>query len=382
MKRLRIVLFFLSLPVLGQTTGKKFQVLPYGFLKSSAIYADGAIGSYNNINLSAPTFAVPKISTINSSSRLSFQTQQSRIGFEFKKAQVSGKFEFDFIDFNKASPTTQMNPRVRIAAVTYQIDSQNKFIMGQDWDLFAPVTSYTYDIVGLYFLAGNSGFMRQQFQFLHQLNEWELGAALGMAGNNPGTVDTNLEQGKTPSYSVRASKQIEGGKFGVSAIYSSLEYLDVNGARHDSYGINLFYEKLFGNFGLKSETYYGQNMANIGLLTIGKGTATQNVREYGGFLTANYKLNEKNSVFGGIGGAFVTRADDVKPFSLKVTNDIVDSPGITSNIVSRLAWEYRFTPDFSWITEVTRFQTTTALSENKKQLNVVPTVESGILLFF
>jgi hypothetical protein len=75
-----------------------------------------------------------------------------------------------------------MNPRVRIAAVSYS------------WDLFSPVTSFTFDYSGLYF----------------------------MAGNNPGATDSDLELSKSPTYSARASYDLPAGRAGASAIYSRL----------------------------------------------------------------------------------------------------------------------------------------------------------------
>ncbi len=65
-------------------------------------------------------------------------------------------------------------------------------------DRCSPTTAYTYDIVGLYFLAGNTGFMRQQAQYLKTVGTWEFAVALGMAGNNPGVTDNDLELGKSP----------------------------------------------------------------------------------------------------------------------------------------------------------------------------------------
>lgn len=246
------------------TTLNGFDATLYGFVKASSIYATEGLASYNNINLSAPTHAVAQLRSIDKSSRMSFQTQQSRVGVNLKKGdQVSSKLEFDFIDFNKSSPTTQMVPRVRIASVTYAWDN-NKVIIGQDWDLFSPVTAYTFDIVGLYFLAGNSGFMRQQAQILNTQGDWEFGAALGMAGNNPGVVDADLEIAKSPTYAVRASRKVPGGRVGLSGIYSRLTYESSNGRTHDAYGANAFYEQVMSRLNLKSEAYYGQNLANLG----------------------------------------------------------------------------------------------------------------------
>ena len=192
MKKYLLVVLLLFISGASASTQKGFEAEAYGFIKASSIYSSEALASYNNINLSAPTHAVAQTKAAEKVSRLSFQTQQSRVGFNLKKGdRLSAKLEFDFIDFAKSSPTTQMNPRVRIAAVTYVWENQ-KVIIGQDWDLFSPVTSFTFDYVGLYFMAGNTGFMRQQLQYLNTQGNWEFGTAIGMAGNNFFNTDTFL----------------------------------------------------------------------------------------------------------------------------------------------------------------------------------------------
>lgn len=359
---------------------KGFDLEFYGFLKASAMYSSEALASYNNINLSAPTHAVAHTKDADEKGRLSFQTQQSRIGFNLKKDQnLTGKFEFDFIDFSKSSPTTQMNPRVRIASATYAWANQ-KIIVGQDWDLFSPVTSFTYDYVGLYFLAGNTGFMRQQLQYLNHQDKWEFGAAVGMAGNNPGTMDSDLETGKSPSYAARVSYALNSGRVGASAIYARLKY-EANDSTHDAYGYNLFFENNYSLFNVKSEAYYGQNLANIGSLSIGKGTATEDVKEYGATLTAQYKLNQKHIPFGGLGVARVDNKASVTPISFNA-NNVITNPGITSNFLMRAGWEYKVTEDFSWVSEVSHYETTSKLTSSQIQTQVVASVESGVQLRF
>ncbi len=352
----------------------------YGFIKASATYSSEALASFNNINLSAPTHAVGQTRDQDQVSRLSFQGQQSRLGVNIQKGEnVSGRLEFDFIDFNKSSPTTQMNPRVRIASVTYK-EGNSTFIFGQDWDLFSPVTAYTFDIVGLYFMAGNTGFMRQQFQYLHTLGSWELGAAIGMAGNNPGSIDSDLETSKSPSYSARISRKLSNGRIGLSGIFAKLDFDSVGGPNREAYGLNAFYEQTsLGNLALKSELYYGKNLANIGSLSIGRGNASTDVKEFGGTLSGQVKIAENDFIFGGVG---LAKADgsEVPNFSLSATNVII-SHGVTHNFVSRLGYEHRFTPDFSWLTEVSRYETSTRIS-NEDQLNIVGAVETGVLLRF
>ena len=380
MKKIILPLIALTAAPAQALTQKGFDAEFYGFVKASAMYATEALGSFNNINLSAPTHAVAQTKNADKLGRLSFQTQQTRAGVNLKKDEhLSAKLEFDFIDFSKSSPTTQMNPRVRIASVTYGWENQ-KVIIGQDWDLFSPTTAFTYDYVGLYFLAGNSGFMRQQFQYLNTQGKWQFGAALGMAGNNPGTMDGDLETGKSPSYSARASYALENGVIGMSAIYATLKY-NTNHTSHDSYGYNAFFEKVFGETSLKSEAYYGQNLSNIGSLTIGKGTADQDVKEYGANVTLSHKLTPKHVPFGGIGLARVDDKQSVTPFSLSTTN-VITNPGIKDNFLMRFGWEYKVTDDFSWVSEVSRYETTSKLAANDYQTNIVGSLETGIQLRF
>lgn len=362
-------------------TSRNFTLTPYGFIKASTTVAGGALGSFNNINLSAPTHATAQTRSGDKTSRMSFQGQQSRFGTTLKKDNILGKFEFDLTDFNKSSPTTQMNPRVRIASVTYQVDSKNKFIFGQDWDLYSPVTSLTYDIVGLYFLAGNTGFMRQQFQYLHETDGYEFGGAVGLAGNNPNPTDGDLERSKTPTFSLRATKKLENGRMGISGIYTNLSYALENGTRHDSYAGNFFLEKTAADLQIKSELYYGQNTSNIGLLGIGKGTSLKDVREFGGDITLSWKMKEAEVFFGGVGATFIDNRSEISPFALNA-NDSVATTGIAKNILARIGWEHKFTPDLSWITELSRYETTSKLAANHYQLNVVPMIESGMLMNF
>jgi len=380
MKKYLLVLSFVCFTSASASTQRGFETEVYGFIKTSAMYATEALASFNNINLSAPTHAVAHTKSADQKSRMSFQAQQSRAGVNLKKGtDLSAKLEFDFVDFAKSSPTTQMNPRVRIAAVTYNWENQ-KIIIGQDWDLFSPVTSYTYDYVGLYFMAGNTGFMRQQFQYLNTQGKWEFGAAVGMAGNNPGTMDSDLELGKSPTYSARASYALSAGRIGASVIYSHLKYAE-NDSSHDVYGYNLFLENSLGETSLKSEVYYGQNLGNIGTLAIGKGTMNEDVKEYGGTLTLSHKLSPKHIPFGGIGFARIDNRDAITPISFSATNTITN-PGVSGNFLARIGWEYKVTDDFSWVTEISRYETTSKLASNQYQTNTAESAETGIQLRF
>lgn len=345
----------------------------YGWIRASAIYSSGGVASFNNTNAVAPTHAAARTNVKDESSRLSFQTQQSRIGTTLKKQDILARLEFDFVDFNKATPTTQMVPRVRIASVTYGWENQ-KVIIGQDWDLFSPTAAFTYNYVGNYFLAGNAGFMRQQLQYLRTEGDYELGGAIGLANSNPTANEGDTELSRSPSYAARISKKLENGKIGLSGIYAHLSYKTTNLASTDAYGVNAFYEKTFGLLAVRSEAYFGQNLANLGALTLGKGTGEVDVKEYGAYASAQYKLSEKNFIFGGAGIAMVDNRSEIP--------SVPASPAIRKNFLTRFGWEYRIQEDFSWITEVSRYDTTSKLADNRYQLNIVGSLESGIQLRF
>ncbi len=361
-------------------TLKGWDLSAYGWIKTAVIGASESLGSFNNVNQTAPTQAAPHLNSLSSASRLSFQAQQSRIGALLKKNKdVTGRFEIDFFDINKSSPTTQMNPRLRIASITYSKDSY-KFIVGQDWDLFSPVNGFTYSHVGMYFMTGNTGFMRQQVQILKDVSSWELGAALGLAGSNPGIAESDLEATKSPSYAVRSSYKLDKGRVGVSAIYSTLKYSEVSNARHDDYGINAFFEQAAGEFSLKSEVYFGQNLNNIGTLSLGKGTATSDVKELGGMFSLLKKVDDRNGWYAGAGFALITEPSELERLSLNASRVVVN-PGIKRNYILRFGWEYKIAEDLAWFSEVSRFETVYKLP-GRDQLNIAGSLESGLQLNF
>lgn len=357
------------------------KIVPYGFIKASVTAADSALGSYNNVNMSAPTFAVAHSKTGDAQSRTSFQVAQSRIGATMQKgAKISGRIEMDFIDFSKSSPAQQTVPRLRRALVTYKGEGWHMDI-GQDWDLFAPTNPYTYDIVGLYFNAGNSGFQRQQIQYHRDMNNWQFSGAIGMATQNSSTTDKDAEMSNTPSFSVRAKNTTGPVISGVSAIYSRLNYTSSNDSWHDAYGLNAFFEREVSTFGLKAEVFYGQNLGNLNTLTLAKGSSTANVREWGGFLSANWQACENNKIFGGFGIDRVTNKQNVAAIAYDANNNLT-SNGAFSNVLTRLGWEHQIEKDFSFMLEVTRFQTASLLSAKNEKTQVTHSIESGILWKF
>jgi hypothetical protein len=373
-----IVLFFLS-----ALHAQELKITPYGFIKASTTAADHALGSFSSINLSAPTHAVARTRTIDENSRSSFQVAQSRIGATVQKSDtVSGRFELDFIDFNKSSPTTQMVPRVRRAVVTYKGDGWHGDI-GQDWDLFSPTGAYSYDIVGLYFTAGNTGFMREQAQYHRDLEDWQLSAAVGMAGSNSTAADSDLETSNSPTYSIRIKRTTGPFVWGYSAIYARINFAATTDRWSEAYGNNIFFEKETATYGLKAELFQGQNLANTAALSLARGTSTRDVREWGGHISGFVALNETNKIFGGAGVDRIDNKGAIAAANISAAGVVNgNATGARHNFLTRVGLEHIIEKDFSWLTELSRFETNNKLSASNYRTEVAHMLETGILWKF
>lgn len=352
---------------------------PYGFIKLSTLVSSSGVGSSNAFNQAASTQASPHLKNIDDDSRLTFQAQQSRIGFLISRSkEIQGKFEFDFVDSAKASPTVQMNPRVRVAAITINQDDY-KIIIGQDWDLFSPMSPYSFNSVGNYFMNGNIGFFRQQIQYLSTKGKIDYGMALGLAGPNASAQDTDLEISKSPSYTGRIAYLLENGKIGISGLYTNYKYETVQGPRRDSFGISPYFEKKWGTFELRSEVYYGQNLANTGANALGRGTNDTNAKELGGFVSF-YKALEQFDLFGGAGIARITNPQEIKELQLNA-NNTVTNPGALSNSSIRIGLRKEIFKDVDLLSELTRYETKYKLATGK-QINEAYVIETGVRLTF
>jgi hypothetical protein len=60
----------LSIHSASAATHKGFETEVYGFLRASSLYSSDALASYNNINLSAPKHAPPRITSTDKKGRL------------------------------------------------------------------------------------------------------------------------------------------------------------------------------------------------------------------------------------------------------------------------------------------------------------------------
>ncbi len=308
---------------------------PYGFIKFGYNASTRSLDSFGNNNLSAPTAAHPDLTASDSDFQSSFQAAQSRIGTWIRMQEhVKGQLEFDFIDFKLASPTTGSKPRLRIAKISYSPSENQEFIFGQDWDIFSPNKPYSFNIVGLYFQAGNLGFMRQQVQWKMTSDSSLFAVALGLPGKNETATDADLERSKYPlfssSYTFKFSPHFDAGVSG------TIGKLDIGPNLTGVYGINPHFSlKLPGTIDFKAEGYFGQNLGNAGFLPLSIASTSEIIHEAGGYGSFKSPLSSKINLLGGIGFANVTDAVGAPtPFAsnLRVKNNIRTSIGISYEI--------------------------------------------------
>lgn len=355
---IRRVFLGLTLATLGVSSPARAAVewKPYGFLLPNIEVSSSAVESFSQPNMSAPTAAGnPSAAVAPDRARSTFEVAQSRLGTKIIPSdKVMGQVEIDFIDFTKASPTTAALSRLRIAKIEYSINENHRILFGQDWDLFSPLGPHSMNFVGHYFEAGDGGFMRHQLQLLSKCGDFEIGSALGLSTANATSRDSTVELARLPTLALRgAYKRNDGTQLGASIIGTRIETLLADRTYLNAYGTNLFGQIKLGNTEFRSEMIYGQNLFNLGSLTLSHGYGTTSIREISGWMSFKSSLAEKVSLFGGGGLARVINGQKV----LVSTASPSTGPGIRSNFTMRLGAEYKIQDGLSVYLENSYFQT-------------------------
>lgn len=301
-------------PVEEKKPDDKPLVRVYGIVKPTIVVGNG-LESFGSPNYVAPTAAVnPLFLADPDAVGLSFQAQQTRVGVAVGEGSpVKAQIEVDFVDFAKSSPAQATSLRVRQAFMEWSPADGHKLTLGQLWDMFSPLNTHTYNLVGALFQSGNSGFMRHQLMYVASLGSVEVGAALGLVGQNVTAILNNVEYSRTPTVALRAGYRAEKTAWvGASLIGTRLTF-DANLPTEEgrmAYGGNLFAEVTSGPLNVRAEAYGGQNLANLGLLTLAQGYRTNDVAEVGGWVSGKLSL-DKHAVHLVAGAAVVTSVDDM-----------------------------------------------------------------------
>jgi len=380
----------------------------YAWIKPTVVFSGSPVESFSQPNASAVTAAgnpvlaaFPGGAGTQDEASLTFQIAQSRLGFWFnEKGAVRGQFEFDFIDFTKSSPTVQALPRLRIGKVEWALSDSTVLMAGQDWDLFQPVNPYTVDIVAVAFQAGNTAFMRQQAKLIWHSDSLEIGGAVGLAGINA-AAKASIPEHNIPSFALRAAALFgPAGRIGVSAIATNWRFSPDNAAERKAlagaaglYGDVTPAER----FNIRFEAYGGQNLANMGALSLGQGNALEDLKEVGGFLSAKYGFTDAHALYGLVGYAKVLNDEDVlasynypgvmagaMPDPAESAATLAGTgPGIKQNLTARLGYQYTLDKTVSVMAEGFFFNTEHVLNgEFDDELDGKQTAVGGELGIF
>ena len=373
----------------------------YGTLDARVVLSSDAVESFGQPNAVAITAAGnPVLADSPASPRYTFQVAQTRLGLRVKEqGPLSAQVEIDFVDTSKATPTVASMPRLRIARAYWKVTSRHTLALGQDWDLHAPMNPHGINLVGALFQSGNSGFMRQQIQYLYDSGDVEAGAALGFPFPNNAAKDSLAELAVPPTLSVRAGYRSGRNRVGVSAIATSLLFGrgTPQAQRAPAYAFAFFAELLPGDTtNIRLELNAGQNGANLGLLTLSHGAVEGNIREAGGFLSVRHAFTEKHAVLAMVGTQQVVGAATPLPSyryspapsgGLETPVLAGTGPGMRSNAGGRLGYTYEVIPGGSLVVEGFAFRSRHVLQPQNLSAGLDPTttalgVEAGILFAF
>ena len=311
-------------------------VTAYGWVLPTFAAASGPVSSFGIANQQAATGAYPT-SFANGEAlfRTRFAVSQSRLGVAYSPVPALRLVgEADLVDLALSAPVLTMRPRLRQAFIAWEVGANTELLAGQAWDLLNPGLPFTYNVVGLFYTAGNVGFMRQQLRLTYRTAPWELAAAVAGSG-----IDTNASDGavglnKVPLLQLRATyRTAAGAQLGAAAVAGTVAYSrggDV--LRRPLWGIDAFATASVGRLESIGLVYAGQNLADSGSLTIANGGPRRDGREVGAYVSGRLALDGPWRLHGGLGAAFSATA------SRRVTNfDPVAAANGTTSILHNIA---------------------------------------------
>ncbi|MCM0605067.1 MAG: hypothetical protein KA715_03180 [Xanthomonadaceae bacterium] len=337
----------------------------YGFILPTFYISDSAIDTFNRNNLTAFTAAAnPVLSVRPSLPTSSFQVGQSRLGFDFPIETLGkGVLEFDFIDFTKSSPTTAALPRVRRASIDLALGDGYSLLAGQDWDLFnSGVHPYTYNFVGHFFSAGDSGFMRTQFTLKKKIESFQIAVSFGLPAANNTSIDSTTELSLLPVTELQAQWSTDSIRFGVTLL-GALTLTDVNSSDRIMSAGAVAYEESSSKdspLSTKAKVYCGKNLSNLGMLSLSYGRIGNDVSECGAVFTPKYQLSSSTGVFLGMGFAaaiqpeMVAAAYSGSPGSYTLNTQL---PGIERNLTARIGFDHELAPKVKVFSELSFLST-------------------------
>jgi len=325
---------------------------PYGIIRPAVVFGNG-LESFGFNNFAAPTAAAnPVFNATPDDVGMSFQVMQSRFGVVIGEGYPArATLEIDFVHLDQSSPITAAYPRVRQVFFEWLPREQDRLVVGQTWDLFAPLNTPSFDLVANMYLAGNAGFMRPQAMYVRTTERFEYGAALGLQGPNNAAGLASVEYSVAPTVAARAGIRAEKqGSLLASVIGTRIRLGEAPAMRRWrwAYGGALSGEGTVGPFNVRAEGYAGTNLGNLGLLTLTQGSVVASVSEMGAWASLKYTPSPYHTAHLVAGGARLLDDHDLRlgytpavgaNRALRVSTN---GPGIPQNVITRLG--YAFSP--------------------------------------
>lgn len=353
-----------ALADVGWTAGSA-EMSFYGFIRPSYSLATDAVASFGSPTGSGPTLAWTRDNQVAASeaappagvthphsARSSFNVGQSRFGFYAKQGEIGARIEMDFVDFDRSEATTTIRPRLRIAGADIAISERMSLFAGQDWDIIAAAKPFTYNYVGLYFRAGNTGFMRPQARltFKDENRAELLSLMIGAAGLNDSTANAGaVERGVFPAFGFRYNAlRLKELTAGVAAV-GAPRRIEPTGAG-DVKTMPAWLAKGFADWmigevvEIRANFYGGINPQSIAANSIATVSYTGSQSEIGGYLTANAHAFKNVDLFGGTGITRLTDGSELRVGDLR------------ENWISRIGADWKFVDQAHFITELSYFR--------------------------
>lgn len=360
----------------AQDTIKKTEI--YGFIKAAGTGSTRAVESLGRNNFVAYTGAAnPVVTAHPDHGSMAMQVQQSRLGIKTTfESDLTGLVEFDFVDFNKSTPTVASQVRLRRAVVTYKPEGDWTFNVGQDWDLFSPYAPYSYNFIGHYFLSGDVGFMRLQAQALHKGDHNESAVALGFPSYDNQSAIGNAEWTSMPSLALRQTFDFEKWTVGASGIVGHIE--DASSDKSITpYALGLSSKYASDSNEFVFEGYYGENLENLSLQALSYSPNFQRLKEAGAYATYHHKM-ENAGWWLGAGYAHIFNRENLTPSysyatpGAKPTLNLLGTStgyGILDNVTVRLGYERNLTERLHAYTELAHLYTHHLLDVSDKSVS-------------
>jgi hypothetical protein len=222
----------------------------YGFIKLDAFYQDGGMNS-----VLAPRYAKP------GDGNLALTALNTRFGFKWTGAtigsgwKIGAQLEWDLFD---GSTANQMKFRTRHANFTLTKGS-SKFLLGQFWDVFAPIGPTTLNTNGYFWQVGNIGFRRAQARYTYTSGKINF----AISANDPTSGGGRLTQMPVLESRLGLSLGEKGKiKIGVSGAYGKTRMSnDLYENDVDITGISVDWIIPFSKVSIKGEFTTGQNLS-------------------------------------------------------------------------------------------------------------------------